>query len=112
MGTYCALTVRKLKPGTYDEWRQAWWPESDDEMPEGGQVYVVRNLKDENEIIAFGLFTGEREELEKMMDPEQEKKRQDAMAPFVDSVGADGVYEVIEQIGSGSTAKVGGAAPA
>jgi hypothetical protein len=113
MGTYCALTVRKLKPGTYDEWRQAWWSESEaDEMPEGGQVFIVRSMKDENEIIAFGLFTGEREELEKMMDPEEERKRQEAMAPFIESVGADGVYEVIETIGSGSTAGVGGAAPA
>jgi hypothetical protein len=36
------------------------------------------------------------------------------MAPFIESIGADGVYEVIEKIGSGSgsTANVGGAAPA
>jgi hypothetical protein len=115
MGTYCALTVRKLKPGTYDEWRQAWWPESEasEEMPEG-EVYIVRNLKDPDEIIAFGLFTGDRDQLEKMMDPEEERKRQEAMAPFIESIGADGVYELVEKIGSasGSTAGVGGTAPA
>jgi hypothetical protein len=111
MSTYCALTVRKLKPGTYDEWRQAWWPESEttEDMPDG-EVFIVRNLKDENEIIAFGLFTGDLEEFEKTMDPETEKKRKDAMAPFIDSIGADGIYEVIETIGSGSKASVGGAA--
>jgi len=113
MPTYCALTVRKLKPGSYDEWRQAWWPESEsEEMPEGAEVYIVRNTKDPDEIIAFGLFTGNKEEMEAMMDPEQETKRQEAMAPHVESVGADGVYEVIEHIGSGSAATVGGAAPA
>jgi hypothetical protein len=116
MATYCALTVRKLKPGTYDQWRQAWWPESEpqEEMPEG-EVYIVRNLKDPDEIIAFGLFTGDLEEFEKSMDPEDERKRQEAMAPFIESIGADGVYEVIEKIGSGSgstTAGAGGAAPA
>ena len=117
MGTYCALTVRKLKPGTYDEWRQAWWPESEtpEEMPDG-QVFIVRNLQDENEIIAFGLFTGELENFKEMMDPETEQKRMAAMAPFIESTGADGMYEVIETIGSGttagSTASVGGAAPA
>ena len=113
MSTYCALTVRKLKPGTYDEWRQAWWPESEtvDEMPEG-EVFIVRNPKDPDEIIAFGLFTGDLGEFQNAMDPETEKKRQDAMAPFIDSIGADGIYEVIEKIGSGSTASVGGAAPA
>jgi hypothetical protein len=46
------------------------------------------------------------------MDPETEEKRQEAMAPFIESIGADGVYEVIERIGFGSTASVGGAAPA
>ena len=113
MGKYCALTVRKLKPGTYDQWREAWWPESEtEEMPENGQVFIVRNLKDSDEIIAFGLFEGDLEEMQKMMDPETEKKRHDAMAPHIESVGADGMYEVIEHITSGSTAKVGGAAPA
>ena len=113
MSTYCALTVRKLKAGTYDEWRQAWWPESEttEDMPDG-EVYIVRNLKDENEIIAFGLFTGDLEKFQDAMDPETEKKRQDAMAPFIDSIGADGIYEVIETIGSGSKASVGGAATA
>jgi hypothetical protein len=113
MGMYCALTVRKLKSGSYDEWRRAWWPETEgEEMPEGGQVFIVRNLKDPDEVIAFGLFEGDLEEMQKTMDPETEKKRLDAMAPHIDSVGADGVYEVIEHITSGSTAKVGGAAPA
>jgi hypothetical protein len=58
------------------------------------------------------MFEGSLEDLQKMMDPEVEKKRQDAMAPHVESVGADGVYEVIERITSDSTAQVGGAAPA
>jgi hypothetical protein len=113
MATYCALTVRKLKPGSYDQWREAWWPESEtEEMPEGGEVFIVRNLKDPDEVIAFGIFEGDLEEMQKMMDPEVEKKRQEGMAPYIESVGADGTYEVIEHITSGSTAKVGGSAPA
>jgi len=35
------------------------------------------------------------------MDPEAERARQDAMAPFIESVGADGIYEVVERIGPG-----------
>ena len=77
MTTYCALTVRKLKPGSYDEWRKAWWPDdSTEEMPEGAQVFIVRNTKDPDEVIAFGLFEGDLEEMRKTMDPETEKKRQ------------------------------------
>jgi hypothetical protein len=100
MPLYAPLTVRKLKPGTYDEWRKAWG--SEDDMPEGVEVFILRNLKDRDEIIAFGLVEGDPDELRAMMDPEEERKRQEAMAPFIESIGADGVYEVIERIGSKS----------
>jgi hypothetical protein len=33
---YVALTVRKLKPGTYDDWRKAWDP-GDQAWPEGAR---------------------------------------------------------------------------
>jgi hypothetical protein len=108
-----ALTVRKLKPGSYDEWRQAWWPDNEsDEMPEGAEVYIVRNMKDPDEIIAFGIFDGTLEDAQAQMDEETMQKRSEAMAPHIDSIGADGIYEVIERITTGSTAKVGGSAPA
>ena len=104
MTMFAPLTVRKLKPGTYDEWRKAWGPD-DEEMPEGVEVFVLRNLKDQNEIIAFGLFEGDPEEIRSMMDPEEERKRQEAMAPFIESIGADGIYEVIERIGTRTGAR-------
>jgi hypothetical protein len=108
-----ALTVRKLKSGSYDEWRQAWWPDNESEdMPEGAEVYIVRNMKDPDEIIAFGIFDGTVEEARESMDEETMKKREEAMAPFIDSTGADGIYEVVERISTGSTARVGGSAPA
>jgi len=54
MAKYAALTVRKLKPGSYDEWRAAW--EGDPEnWPKGVHAYILRNLNDPDEIIAFGL---------------------------------------------------------
>jgi hypothetical protein len=92
-----ALTVRKLKPGTYDEWRKAWQGD-DEDMPEGAEVYILRNMKDPDEIIAFGLVEGNLEEIQASMDPAKEEARQSAMAPYVESVGADGVYDVIEKI--------------
>lgn len=101
MPTYCALTVRKLKAGSYDDWRKAWWPESQsDDMPENSEVYIVRNTKDPDEVIAFGMFEGDLDEMRASFDEEDERKRQEAMAPFIDSIGADGIYEVIEHIGA------------
>jgi hypothetical protein len=95
MTTYSALTVRKLKAGTYDEWRKAW---GGDDVPEEAEVYILRNLKDPDEIIAFGLIEGDMEEIKASMDPDADKARQEAMAPYVESVGADAIYEVIEHI--------------
>jgi hypothetical protein len=106
MTTYCALTVRKLKPDTYDEWRKAWGGgDGEDEIPEGAEAYIVRSLADPNEIIAFGLIEGDMEEIKASMDPDSEKARQEAMAPYIESVGADGVYEVIDHIGAKTGAK-------
>ncbi len=95
---YCALTVRKIKPGMYDEWRKAWGSEED--IPEGAEAYIVRNLKDPNEIVAFGLIEGDMDEIKETMNEDQERARQEAMAPYIESIGADGIYEVIERIGA------------
>jgi hypothetical protein len=104
MATYCALTVRKLKPGTYDDWRRAWWPESD-QTPDEAEVYIVRNLKDPDEIIAFGLIEGDIDEIRASFEEGEEQKRQEAMAPYIESIGADGIYEVIERIGAKAGAR-------
>jgi hypothetical protein len=98
MTMYCALTVRKIKPGMYDEWRKAWGSEED--IPEGAEAYIVRNLKDPNEIVAFGLIEGDMDEIKETMNEDQERARQEAMAPYIESIGADGIYEVIERIGA------------
>jgi hypothetical protein len=98
-----ALTVRKLKPGTYDDWRKAWW--SDDVTPEDADIYILRNFNDPNEIIAFGLVEGNREEIEASFDKDKERARQEQMAPFIESIGADGIYEVIERIGTKAEAR-------
>jgi hypothetical protein len=91
------LTVRKLKPGTYEQFRKAWEPTGD--MPEQFEgAYHVRNVNDENEVISFGFFNGTLNDLMQLRD-EGEDERQRRMAEFVESTGADGLYEVIEKFG-------------
>jgi hypothetical protein len=96
---YVALTVRKLKPGSYEDWREAWMG-SDEEWPEGAQkAYIVRSLSDPDEVIAFGFFDGDLEALRNDSNfREAERKRSEAMAPHIDSIGADGLYEVVEEV--------------
>jgi hypothetical protein len=89
--------VRKLKPGTYDDWRKAWEP---DEWPEGVQkAYILRNVSNPNEIIAFGFYDADL--VQQRSEPEEqesERTRYGRMAQYVDSTGADGLYEVIEEV--------------
>jgi len=96
---YVALTVRKLKPGTYEDWRKAWMM-GDEQWPEGAKkAYILRNLSDSDEIVAFGFFEGDLDSLSS--DPafrEVQRKRMEAMAPYIESVGADDIYEVIEEV--------------
>jgi hypothetical protein len=95
---HAALTVRKLKPGSFDQWREAWeWP---GDWPEGWKdAYILRNVDDPDEVIAFGFFEGDLASARR--DPEIEeiqRKRFEDMAPHVASTGADGVYEVVEVV--------------
>jgi heme-degrading monooxygenase HmoA len=98
----CFLTVRKLNPGSYDAFRQAWEPE-EGVIPEGfTRAYHLRNLEDENEVISFGFFEGDPEDLERMRGDEEFRSQRQAQVErineHVESTGADGVYEVVEEV--------------
>jgi hypothetical protein len=96
MAKWAGLTGRRLKPGAYDDWRKAWMPEGM-EMPAGMTAHILRKVGDPDEVIAFGMFEGGLEDLEAMRpDPAAEEARMAGMDPFIESVFADGVYEVVE----------------
>lgn len=98
MATWSVLTGRKLKPGSYDDWREAWQSEA---MPPGVKAYILRKVSDPDEVIAFGFFEGTMDELEALRpDAATEGARQARMAPHIESQFVDGVYEVIEVIGA------------
>lgn len=93
----CALTVRKLKPGTMEDFKRVFVPEDTSDVPSGWkQFYALRNVNDENEVITFGLFDGTLEELRAGQQGGQYDQRRSAAEEFVESVGADGIYEVVE----------------
>jgi len=96
------LTARKLKPGTYEDWRKAWDPrDMEEEMPAGVTAYICRNVSDENDIVAFGMIEATPEQLEALRpSAEAEKARKDGMAPYIESISTDGMYEVIDEISS------------
>lgn len=95
----CALTVRQLKPGSFEQFRQAFIPGDDVEVPAGWkQFYALQNAADENEVITFGFFDGTLEQLRAgQQESSDYDERRAATDEFVESIGADGVFEVIEE---------------
>jgi hypothetical protein len=90
----CAHTVRRLKPGMFEQFMEAFRPGEDD-LPAGWvRFHALRGLADENEVVTFGFFDGTVEELERSQDQGDYQQRRDAIEPYVDSVVANGVYDV------------------
>ena len=90
---------RRLKPGSFEQFRRAWQPgEGEEDLPPGTvAIYHARNRKDPDEVISFGIFDID-DPAAVRGDAQAELKRQDAMAAYVKNVPMEGVYEVIEEI--------------
>jgi heme-degrading monooxygenase HmoA len=93
----CALTVRQLKPGTFEEFRKAFMGHaSPDSVPDGWVRFnMIRGVEDPDEVVCFGFFDGTLEELRSAgRDGYEEQQRN--IAPYVESVGTDAIFEVVE----------------
>jgi hypothetical protein len=94
----CALTVRKLKPGSFDQFRDAFMGGMGDAPPEGFVRFdMLRNTDDPDEVISFGFFDGSAAQLREIASKEGYEEQLERVAPFVESVGADGLYEIVEE---------------
>ncbi len=94
----CAMTQRKLKPGTWEAFRDAFAPGPDDPAPAGWtRFYGIRSTDDENEVITFGFFDGTLEELRAGQAESNFDERRASVDQYVESVGVDGIFEVIEE---------------
>ena len=97
---YIALTTRKIKPGEWEAFREAWAPE-DAEFPPGFiRAIHARNLGDPDEVVSFGMVDASREDIERWAseNADNERRRQEAMASHVEATGTDAIFEVIEEV--------------
>ena len=95
----CALTVRNLKAGTMEQFKQAFIPDDTTDVPAGWKhFYALQNVGDENQVITFGFFDGTLEELRASQQEgsSEYEARRAAADELVESVGADGIFEVVE----------------
>jgi heme-degrading monooxygenase HmoA len=93
------FTARRLKPGAWEQFRRAWDP--GDALPPGfRRAYHARNIRDEDELISFGLFDMTRDDYHRWRaDADaQENERVDKLSAVVEHEYVSGVYEVIDEV--------------
>jgi heme-degrading monooxygenase HmoA len=93
----CALTARTLKPGTFEQFREAFLRDLDtDSLPAGFvRFHMIRNTESPEEVVCFGFFDGV-EDVRRVAEESGYDRQMEAIAPFVESVGTDGLFDVVE----------------
>ena len=94
----CALTVRTLKPGTFEEFRAAFLGDRlpDDPPPGFVRFNMLRNTENPDEVITFGFFDGTPDELRRSVGEAGYQEQMAKIEPYVTGVGADGLFEIVE----------------
>jgi hypothetical protein len=95
----CALTVRQLKPGTFERFAEEFGPRESEGPPRGWVRFdMLRDLADENRVVTFGFFDGAFEELERSQAESGYEERRAAVDDLVDEVVVNGVFEVVREM--------------
>ena len=93
------FSARRLKPGAWEQFRNAWDP-GEGKPPGFQRAYHARNIRDEDEVISFGLFDMTEEEYRQWRESAdaQENQRVDSISAFVENEPVSGVFEVVETV--------------
>jgi hypothetical protein len=95
----CALTVRQLKPGTFERFAEEFGPRESEGPPRGWVRFdMLRDLADENRVVTFGFFDGTFDELERSQAESSYEERRAAVDDIVDEVVVNGVFEVVREM--------------
>lgn len=81
------ITTRRIKEGTYEEFRKAWRPK---EFPEGMLRAYECFSEDSNEVVGISTWDS-FESRERYRTSDVESARREAMAPFVEAESS-GLY--------------------
>jgi heme-degrading monooxygenase HmoA len=90
------MTARRLKPGAYENFSRAFNEATP--PPNLKQAYHARNIRDEDEVISFGLFDMSIDDYRNWREEADadENRRVDAISAFVENEHVSGVYEVVD----------------
>ena len=93
------FSARRLKPGAWEQFRRAWDP-GDSKPPGFQRAYHARNVRDEDEVVSFGLFDMSEDEYRswRAEADAQENHRVEQLSQFVENEPVSGVYEVVDVV--------------
>ena len=91
----CALTVRQLKPGSTDDFFEAFRPQGGSAPKGWKRFHAIRDVNDENRVVTFGFFEGTLDELNSSQDDHGYAERRAAADQYVEDVIVNGVFEVL-----------------
>jgi hypothetical protein len=95
----CALTVRQLKPDTFERFAEEFGPRESEGPPRGWVRFdMLRDLGDQNRVVTFGFFDGTFEELEQSQAESGYEERRAAVYDVVEEVVVNGVFEVVREM--------------
>jgi heme-degrading monooxygenase HmoA len=93
------FTARRLKPGAWEQFRRTF-SEAGEPPPGLQRAYHARNIRDEDEVISFGLFDMTIDDYRRWREEAdaQETRRVAGLSAFVENEHVSGVYEVVEEV--------------
>jgi hypothetical protein len=99
----CAVVVRRLKPASYEAFREAWEPLSDQEWPSGmTRLWIGRSEDDPDVVATWGLFELDEAGLDRMRDDPEwmaaEARRMERMAPYEEELVISSYFKVAEEV--------------
>lgn len=98
----CALTVRKLKPGSFDAFADAFGPDEEEMRPHGWIRFdMLRDRSDPDHVVTFGFFDGSFDELEASQREMGYEERRERANEHVERVEVNGVFEVVAEMVAG-----------
>jgi hypothetical protein len=98
-----AVVVRRLNPGVYEGFRQAWEPDSPEQWPAGmTKTWIARSEDDPDVIATWSLFDLDARGYEALRDDREwmsaELRRAERMGEFEAELLASGYFHVLEEI--------------
>ena len=96
----CAVAVRQIKPGTYEQFRKAW--QHDPWLPRYEKALVLRNQDNPDQVLAIAFFAGSQQEYEAARDDpatmRAEEERLHRISEFEEGVLVSGVFDVVDEV--------------